>query len=108
MMKKLIGKVNFFQLCTIGNTMRYTFPIRYKQLHSGVLERKLSTQRAQVLCVWEIQFSCPVEQEIPFMKRARHTAYIDGPSVQGDSITGCLSAVPNGTHVREFGKKGAF
>ena len=31
-----------------------------------------------------------------------------GSPFKGDSITGYLIAVPNGTLVREFGKKGAF
>ena len=42
--EKLIGKLNFFQIHAVGRVMRYTSPIRNKQLYSGSRYEKLSTQ----------------------------------------------------------------
>ena len=105
MVEKLIGKLNFFQMYAVGKIMRYTFPIMYTQLYSGIPKGKLSIQFAQVLRDWEIVFSRPVEREICFMDGAKYIIYTDASSVQGGSIGGCLITVSDGTQINEFGTK---
>ena len=105
MVEKLIGKLNFFQMYAVGRIMRYTFPIMYTQLYSGIPKGKLSTQFAQVLREWEIIFSRPVEREIRFTDSAKYIIYTDASSIQGGSIGGCLITVANCTQVNEFSTK---
>ena len=105
LVEKLIGKLNFFQMYAVGRIMRYTFPIMYTQLYSGIPKGKLSTQFAQVLREWEIIFSRPVEREIRFTDSAKYIIYTDASSIQGGSIGGCLITVANCTQVNEFSTK---
>ena len=105
MVEKLIGKLNFFQMYAVGRIMRYTFPIMYKQLYSGIPDGKLSTHFVQALRDWETLFSRPVEREIRFTDNAKYIIYTDASSVKGGSIGGCLIAVSNCAQVREFGTR---